>query len=114
MSRLAALVLAAYSKQLYATCKITCQTLSLTCDSKVKPRFLALVAGVTVSLSMVCIYYALDRGKVSVVIPVSSTGPFFSLIFSALVLREVERVTLRIVLSAAMIFGCVLLITLWK
>ncbi|MBI3064490.1 MAG: DMT family transporter [Deltaproteobacteria bacterium] len=73
-----------------------------------------LAAGVTVSLSMVCIYYALDRGKVSVVIPVSSTGPFFSLILTALFLRDVERVTLRIVTSAAMIVSGVLLITLWK
>lgn len=73
-----------------------------------------LAAGVTVSLSMVCIYYALDRGKVSVVIPVSSTGPFFSLILTALFLRDVERVTLRIVLSAAMIVGGVLLISMWK
>ena len=42
-----------------------------------------LAAGVTISLGMTCIYYALDLGKVSVVIPISSTGPFFSLIFSA-------------------------------
>jgi len=73
-----------------------------------------LPAGVAVSLSMACIYYALDRGKVSVVIPISSTGPFFSLIFSALFLRDVERVTPRIVFSAALIVGGVLLITLWK
>jgi drug/metabolite transporter (DMT)-like permease len=38
----------------------------------------------------------------------------FSLIFSALFLRDVERVTLRIVTSAAMIVSGVLLITLWK
>jgi len=73
-----------------------------------------LAAGVTISLGMVCIYYALDLGKVSVVIPISSTGPFFSLILTALFLRDVERVTLRIVLSAAMIVGGVLLLTLWK
>jgi uncharacterized membrane protein len=73
-----------------------------------------LAAGVTVSLSMACIYYALDRGKVSVVIPVSSTGPLFSLILTAIFLRDVERVTLRIVTSAAMIVSGVLLITLWK
>lgn len=73
-----------------------------------------LAAGITVSFSMACIYYALDLGKVSVVIPISSTGPFFSLILTALFLRDVERVTLRIVLSAAMIVGGVLLITLWK
>jgi len=73
-----------------------------------------LAAGVTVSLSMACIYYALDRGKVSVVIPVSSTGPLFSLILTAIFLRDVERVTLRIVVSAVMIVSGVLLITLWK
>ena len=71
-------------------------------------------AGVAVSIGMVSIYYALDLGKVTVVIPISSTGPFFSLIFSALFLRDVERVTSRIVLGAAMIIGGVLLITLWK
>jgi drug/metabolite transporter, DME family len=73
-----------------------------------------LAAGVTISLGMTCIYYALDLGKVSVVIPISSTGPFFSLVFAALFLRDVERVTLRIVLSAAMIIGGVVLLTIWK
>ncbi len=73
-----------------------------------------LAAGITISVSMICIYYALDLGQVSVVIPISSTGPFFSLIFSALFLRDVEKVTLRIVLAAAMIVGGVLLITMWK
>src|ERR687891_171889 len=68
-------------------------------------------AGVIISLSMAGIYYALDLGQVSVVIPISSTGPLFSLIFSALFLRDVERVTLRIVASAGMIIGGVLLIT---
>jgi len=54
----------------------------------------------------VCICYALDLGKVSVVIPISSTAPFFSLMFTALFLRDVERVTLKI--------GGVALLTLWK
>src|SRR4030095_1005554 len=73
-----------------------------------------LAAGVTISLGMTCIYYALDLGKLSVVIPISSTGPFFSLILAALFLRDVERVTSRIVVSAAMIVGGVTLLTLWK
>ena len=71
-------------------------------------------AGITVSLAMICIYFALDLGKVSVVIPISSTGPFFSLILTAIFLRDVERVTFRIVVSAAMIVGGVLLISWWK
>jgi uncharacterized membrane protein len=76
------------------------------------PHYLA--AGIAVSLGMVAIYYALDRGKVTVVIPISSTGPLFALTLSAIFLRDVERVTLKIVLGAAMIIGGVLLITLWK
>ena len=73
-----------------------------------------LAAGLTISVAMVCIYYALDLGKVSVVIPIASTGPFFSLLLAATFLRDVERVTSRIVLSAAMIVGGVVLLTLWK
>ena len=73
-----------------------------------------LAAGVTISFGMTCIYYALDLGKVSVVIPISSTGPFFSLILAAIFLRDVEKVTLRIVVSAAMIVGGVVLLTVWK
>lgn len=73
-----------------------------------------LAAGITISFSMVCIYYALDLGKVSVVIPMSSTGPFFSLILSALFLRDVERVTLKIVLASVLMMSGVLLIVLWK
>src|SRR6266850_982648 len=73
-----------------------------------------LAAGVTISLGMTCIYYALDLGKASVVIPISSTGPFFSLILAAIFLRDVEKVTLRIVISATMIVGGVVLLTLWK
>jgi hypothetical protein len=36
------------------------------------------------------------------------------LVLTALFLRDVERVTLRIVLSAAMIIAGVVLLTLWK
>lgn len=73
-----------------------------------------LAAGIVISLGMTCIYYALDLGKVSVVIPISSTGPFFSLILASIFLRDVERVTSRIVISAAMIVGGVMILTFWK
>ena len=73
-----------------------------------------LASGIVVSFAMVCIYYALDLGKVSVVIPIASTGPLFSLILTALFLRDVERVTLRIVISAWLIVSGVILISGWK
>ena len=71
-------------------------------------------AGGVVSLAMVAIYYALDLGRVIVVIPLSSTGPFFSLILTFFFLRGVERVTLKIVAGAALIVSGVILLTLWK
>ena len=73
-----------------------------------------LAAGIVISFAMTCIYYALDLGKVSVVIPIASTGPLFSLILTATFLRDVERITLRIVISAAIIVGGVILIGWWK
>lgn len=73
-----------------------------------------LAAGLAVSLGMVTIYYALDLGKVVVVIPISSTGPLFTLTLTALFLKGVERVTLKIVLGAALIISGVILLTLWK
>ena len=50
-----------------------------------------LAAGLTISVAMVCIYYALDLGKVLVVIPIASTGPFFSVILAATFLRDVTE-----------------------
>lgn len=73
-----------------------------------------LAAGITVSFAMTSIYHALDLGKVSVVIPLSSTAPLFSLILTALFLRDVERVTLRIVVSTVLIVSGVVLISWWK
>ncbi len=73
-----------------------------------------LAAGLAISLGMVTIYYALDLGKVVVVIPISSTGPLFSLILTFLFLKDVERVTLKIVLGAVLIISGVVLLTLWK
>ena len=73
-----------------------------------------LAAGITVSFAMTSIYHALDLGKVSVVIPLSSTAPLFSLILTALFLRGVERVTPRIVVSTVLIVSGVALITWWK
>lgn len=76
------------------------------------PFFLA--AGIVVSVAMGLIYYALYLGKVTVVIPIISTGPLFALTLSALFLRDVERVTTKIVIGACLIIAGVLLITVWK
>jgi len=59
---------------------------------------------------MTSIYHALDLGKVSVVIPLSSTGHCFADPHCALLARR-RAVTLRIIISACMIVGGVVLIS---
>ncbi len=71
-------------------------------------------AGISISMAMASLYYALSLGEVIVVIPVTSTGPFFALTLSAIFLRDIEHVTLKIVLGAGLIVMGVLLITLWQ
>jgi uncharacterized membrane protein len=76
------------------------------------PYFIS--GGISISLGMVSIYYALDRGLVTVVTPISSSAPLFALTLSALFLRDVERVTLKIVIGAGLIVAGVLAISMWK
>ena len=85
---------------------------SLFLDRRCLPYYLP--AGVAVSLAMVSIYFALDLGKVTVVTPISSTAPLFALTLSALFLRDVERVTMKIVFGACLIVAGVLLISMWR
>ena len=54
-------------------------------------------------MAMASLYYAPSLGEVIVVIPVPSIGPFFALTLSAIFLRDIEQVTLKIVLGACLI-----------
>ena len=56
-------------------------------------------------------FIALGRGEMSVIIPLLNTTPLFSVFFSALFLRNVETVNLRIICGAALMVGGVVLIT---
>jgi hypothetical protein len=54
------------------------------------------------------------HGGLSLRLNASSTGPCFSLILTAIFLRDVGCVAFRIVVSAGMVVGGVLLISWWK
>ena len=56
-------------------------------------------------------FLSLSRGEVSAVIPLLNTNPLFALLFSSLFLRDVEKITLRVVLGAALMIAGVILIT---
>ena len=57
-------------------------------------------------------FIALGAGQLSVIIPLLNTTPLFTVLFSAVFLRKIETVNLRIILGAATMVAGVLLITI--
>ena len=68
------------------------------------------LSGVCVFLAMLTLYEALIRGPVSVADPILGTGPLFTVIIAASVLKKVERITKGFVMGTLLIIvGVVLL-----
>ena len=63
------------------------------------------------AISQLLVFTSLNLGDVSVMIPLLNTHPLFSLLFGAIFLRDLERVTVPIVLGALSLLGGALLIT---
>jgi drug/metabolite transporter, DME family len=70
-----------------------------------------LCAALVATAAQVANFIALARGELSVIIPLLNTTPLFTVFFSAIFLRAVENINLRIVLGAALMVGGVVLIT---
>ena len=64
------------------------------------------------TLAQVANFIALGRGQLSVIIPLLNTTPLFTVLFSAVFLRKIETVNLRIIAGAATMVAGVLLITI--
>lgn len=70
-----------------------------------------LCAASIATLAQVANFIALGRGQLSVIIPLLNTTPLFTVLFSAVFLRNVETVNLRIISGAALMVAGVLFIT---
>lgn len=68
-------------------------------------------AGVISAVALFSLFEALSRGRVVVVDPISSPTSLFAILFTALLLREVERVTPRLIVGAVLVVTGVVLIT---
>ncbi|MSP37243.1 MAG: DMT family transporter [Deltaproteobacteria bacterium] len=68
-------------------------------------------AALVATSAQVANFIALGRGQMSVIIPLLNTSPLFTVFFSALFLRKVETVSLRIICGAILMVGGVVLIT---
>ena len=70
-----------------------------------------LLAGCAVTLGVASVYMSLYLSDVVIVAPLASLSPLYSLVLSAVFLREVEVITVRRVAAAALIVLGVVLIT---
>jgi DME family drug/metabolite transporter len=70
-----------------------------------------LSAALVATTAQVAYFIALGRGQMSVIIPLLNITPLFTVFFTAVFLRKVETVTLRIIGGAALMVGGVILIT---
>jgi uncharacterized membrane protein len=69
------------------------------------------VTGVMENLGVLLVLVALSLGQVSVVTPFNGTAPLFVLALASLLLKDVERLTGRIVLGTVLIVLGVFLLT---
>ncbi len=71
-------------------------------------------SGLLTTVAMVSLMAALglEEGRIAIVDPLVATAPFFTLLFAALLLRDLERVTRGVVVGAALIVVGAVLITI--
>jgi len=68
-------------------------------------------AALVATTAQIANFIALGRGEMSVIIPLLNITPLFTVFFSALFLRKVETVNLRIICGVILMVGGVVLIT---
>ncbi|MFW6376940.1 MAG: EamA family transporter [archaeon] len=61
------------------------------------------LSGTLTAVALLALFAALRLGRVVVVDPLAATAPLFTALFAAFLLRDLERVTTRVVLGAALI-----------
>jgi uncharacterized membrane protein len=88
---------------------VTGKISSLDFNRKCMPYFVS--AGFFASLGQLFTFMALHAGEVSVVAPLGNTTPLFIIAYSAVFLRGEEKLTMPVVLGAALLVGGIALIT---
>jgi len=77
-------------------------------DRKSLPFFAS--AAVISAAAQIMNFAALSRGEVSAMVPLFNTTPLFAVLFSAVFLRDVEKVTFKVVLGAILMVAGVVII----
>ncbi len=69
--------------------------------------------GVFSAMGVLLMFFALGRGQVVVISPVLATNPLFTLLFAAILLRGVERITPRILVGALLVVSGVTVLSVF-
>ena len=68
-------------------------------------------AGVFSAMGVLLLFIALSRGEVVLVSPVAATNPLFTLVMAAVLLRGMERITVRVAAGALLVVAGVIVLT---
>lgn len=71
-----------------------------------------MLSGVAAGLGVLSSFFALSQAPVVIVSPIQSTSPLFALLWSALFLKRLERITPRLLLGSVLVVTGIVLITL--
>ena len=75
-----------------------------------KVIFLVLIAAILNSISQFCMNYSVMYGDISVVTPIITSSPIFSLLLTAIFLRRSERIRITMVFGVFVtVFGMILI-----
>ena len=80
--------------------------------TQAKAYMWAILAGLASAGGVTFLYLALGHAPVVVVAPVTGANPLFSIILAWLFLRQMERLTLRIVLGAVLVVAGVTVVSI--
>jgi uncharacterized membrane protein len=66
--------------------------------------------GILIPVGLLTLMIALSLGRIVVVVPLAGTAPLFTLAFSSVLLRDVERITLGVIFGSVCIVGGIYLL----
>ena len=80
-----------------------------------KPSFIYFaVGGCTTCIAWLSFFHALNIGRVAIVTPIATSYSLFTLFLSYLLLRDMERMSLKIIFSTILIVGGIILLSFVK
>ena len=88
------------------------RTLPKTVMSARRSAFFFVLSGLGSGSAIILLAFALERGEVVVVSPTVAVSPLITLVLAWVLLRQLERITLTLVIAAVLVVGGVVLVAI--